>query len=150
MSSSDSCMTTVIIVSSAKRSIEVVGVDALSSNLGSEGYGSYGEWRLYDNGTQALIGDKTSSDLQKRTTWAHKKVEFEYHSRAGVCKTRSTPAQLRSGIDTQLTNMSNDKQRCSCWTYTGNHGWYGELKMMEIDDGDVIDGACYNKKCNAK
>ncbi|KAL2700309.1 hypothetical protein AAEP93_008832 [Penicillium crustosum] len=167
MSSSDSCVTTFIIVSSAKRSIKVVGVNAVTYNLGAQGYASYGEWYLHDNGTQAFddiftngeirlenlsvssnyttgrvsLENVTSSDLRKRTTWVHNEVEFEYHSRAGVCKTRLTKAQLREGIDAQLTKMSNEKQRCSCWTYTGNHGWYGELKLMKIDNGDVNESA---------
>ncbi|KAJ5510836.1 hypothetical protein N7453_002939 [Penicillium expansum] len=61
---SDSCVTTVIIVSSDKRSIEVVGVDAVTYNLGAQGYASYGEWHLHDNGTQAFDGFFTNGEIR--------------------------------------------------------------------------------------
>ncbi|PYH84368.1 hypothetical protein BO82DRAFT_399612 [Aspergillus uvarum CBS 121591] len=81
--------------------------------------------------------------------WAHKKVEFEYRSHAGVCKTALKKTQLETAAKAQLTKMSNAKDQCSCWTYTGWGGWYGEVKFMEIDDGDIISGTCYDPACNA-
>ncbi|KAI2899868.1 hypothetical protein CBS63078_7120 [Aspergillus niger] len=174
-SSAASCATTIYILESSKRSDEPIGVEAMSINLAESGYVPIGEWYHHDNGTQTFEGffsngevridnvyvsgnhtgghlsleRTTSTAIDKRTTWAHKKVAFEYHSHVGVCKTRLTKAQLKEAAEKQLTQMSNNKDKCSCWTYTGGHGWYGEVKFMEIYDGDVMSGACYERKCNA-
>ncbi|KAJ6028844.1 hypothetical protein N7540_004420 [Penicillium herquei] len=179
MSGKGTCTTTIHEYTNSKRDLEDLGVavDDLTVKLAGHGYASYGNWHLHENGTQTfdgfftsdklrldnfwvsanytggaitVLGNETSTGLEERsTTWSHKKIIVEYHSRAGVCKTRLTTDQLDSGIDVQLTKMSELEEKCSCWTYTGGDGWYGELKFMEIDDGDVMDGACYDRACNA-
>lgn len=174
MSSKSSCATTIYILQNPKRSDEVTAVEGVSTELAGHGFAPYGEWYHHDNGTKTFEGFFTDgvvrmeniyvsgnytggrismekggpTGLEKRT-WAHNKVEFVYHSHAGVCTTRLSRTQLHRGIEAQLTKMANNRLKCACWTYTGGGGWYGEVKFMEVDTQDVPDGWCFNKVCNA-
>ncbi|KAJ5909703.1 hypothetical protein N7504_004346 [Penicillium tannophilum] len=172
-SSSASCATTILNVYS-KRDEEPIGVDALALNLRDQGYAQSGDWVFHENGNKTFDGyftngelrfndlyvagnysggtlayENTTDSLAKRVTYSSSKLAFEYHSRKGVCKTRLTKAQLKEAADLQLNYMSSAADKCSCWTYTGGHGWYGEVKLMEVYDGDDYSAKCYNKACNA-
>ncbi|KAJ5557107.1 hypothetical protein N7494_001022 [Penicillium frequentans] len=177
-SSAKSCATTLGQVE-AKRDLEgPIGVEAMALSIVADGYNQTGDWlyhadgnitfdgffsngqvRIHDlyiagNYTGAHISYEDSvvaaeTDLYKRTTWSHKSVVLEYHSYKGVCKTRLTKAQLKEAAEVQLHTMSSNRDKCSCWTYTGGHGWYGEVKIMEVYDGDDYSASCYNTACNA-
>ncbi|KAJ5633137.1 hypothetical protein N7490_009476 [Penicillium lividum] len=174
-SAAASCATTIInIYNYNTRDVEPIGVDALALNLRDQGYAQSGEWVSHENGNKTFDGyftngelrlhdlyvagsysggvisfDNTTESLAKRVTYSSSKLAFEYHSRKGVCKTRLTTAQLKEAAELQLNYMSSAADKCSCWTYTGGHGWYGEVKLMEVYDGDDYSANCYNRVCNA-
>lgn len=159
-----------------KRDDEAVGVEAMSLDLQRDGFNQSGYWvdnqngnhtfhgffsngaiRIddfyvngnYTGGKLSFVTESNSTGLEKRTTWSHKAIAFEHHSHAGVCKTKLTKAQLKEAAKAQLEKMSSNYDKFSCWTYTGGHGWYGEIKLMEMFDGDDYSASCYTKACNA-
>ncbi|KAJ5133074.1 hypothetical protein N7448_001897 [Penicillium atrosanguineum] len=175
-SNSDSCSTNIDIVEkSSKRDYRATDVEAMTNGLANEGYLPFGEWVDYKNGTQTFDGyfsngefrienpyirgnytgalfaveGGSSGNLYQRTIWSHKKFALEYHSHTGTCKTRLTKKQLEKAAKAQIENMSDYEYSCCCWTYTGGHGWYGEVKLMDVDSGDVFSGSCFDRTCNA-
>ncbi|KAJ5559569.1 hypothetical protein N7513_001968 [Penicillium frequentans] len=175
MSSEASCATTIKWIEN-KRDFQAIGVEAMALNLREQGYVQTGQWIHHGEGNKTFDGyfsngelrfenlyvmgnfsgglissenNTETSDLSKRTTYSSSQIAFEYHSYKGTCKTRLTKAQLKEAAEVQLHYMSNSYDKCSCWTYTGGHGWYGEVKLMETYDGDDYSAQCYNKACNA-